>query len=462
MTTASSSETKLTFEYNIFNDVNFISNTRTGIGTSSTTTYYNNDFQSGGGGSNSYEDYSSPTTNLDTDDIEFAPNVDGELTLGCRKCGVDYGSSTELKLHFGAVHSRQTFECCVCNKLFIRRHGFLVHIKRFHEDVTAAKSHPCPFCEQIYTNAEALNEHCHNQHKSIQQICPLCSTQVPDGAMKNHIHMFHVVKEHPLVFTCPSSSVLEQQPENFQAPVVMEEEEVKKVYVAAAKAPTKRKWPQSKPHHCQLCPYETNRSERLRIHVQGVHEQARQFPCNLCEKSFKQKDKLNRHITSVHIKDKRFHCEFCPMSFARKDESDRHMGLVHADPRSPNPNKIEHHPEIIIPDSEADESYEYHHQCPQCSYHCKRSDKLKIHIINAHSDERLHSCNFCLKRFKLKDKLNLHVNSVHLKRKPFECRYCKQGFGRKDAAKRHETKWCSAVKASSETNEEAAVILCMK
>ena len=189
MTTASSSETKLTFEYNIFNDVNFISNTRTGIGTSSTTTYYNNDFQSGGGGSNSYEDYSSPTTNLDTDDIEFAPNVDGELTLGCRKCGVDYGSSTELKLHFGAVHSRQTFECCVCNKLFIRRHGFLVHIKRFHEDVTAAKSHPCPFCEQIYTNAEALNEHCHNQHKSIQQICPLCSAQVPDGDEKSHSHV---------------------------------------------------------------------------------------------------------------------------------------------------------------------------------------------------------------------------------------------------------------------------------
>ena len=96
---------------------------------------------------------------------------------GCRKCGIDYGSSTELKLHFGAVHSRQTFECCVCNKLFIRRHGFLVHIKRFHEDVTA-KSYPCPFCEQIYTNPEALNEHCGLQHREPNPICPLCSAQV--------------------------------------------------------------------------------------------------------------------------------------------------------------------------------------------------------------------------------------------------------------------------------------------
>merc|ERR1712241_544706 len=148
------------------------------------------DFQSGG---NSYEDYSSPDTNLDTDDIEFAPNADGELTLGCRKCGIDYGSSTELKLHFGAVHSRQTFECCVCNKLFIRKHGFLVHIKRYHEDVTA-KSYPYPFCEQIYTNPEALNEHCNLQHREPHPICPLCSAQVPgEGGMKLHIEKEHSV-----------------------------------------------------------------------------------------------------------------------------------------------------------------------------------------------------------------------------------------------------------------------------
>ena len=215
------SETKLAFEYNLFNDVNLISNTR-----NTNTTYY--DYQSYN------EDYSATT--LDTDDIEFAPNVDGELTLGCRKCGVDYGSSTELKLHFGAVHSRQTFECCVCNKLFIRRHGFLVHIKRFHEDVTAAKSHPCPFCEQIYTNAEALNEHCHNQHKTIQQICPLCSLQVPDGTMKNHIDKFH-----PLVFSAPTSVL-----ENETFPMVNETKPTLVEHEIKPPVVVKRKWPQNR------------------------------------------------------------------------------------------------------------------------------------------------------------------------------------------------------------------------
>ena len=31
----------------------------------------------------------------------------------------------------------------------------------------------------------------------------------------------------------------------------------------------KRKWPQEKSHQCNLCPYETNRAERLRVHILG-------------------------------------------------------------------------------------------------------------------------------------------------------------------------------------------------
>ena len=140
---------------------------------------------------------------------------------------------------------------------------------------------------------------------------------------------------------------------------------------------------------------------------------------------------MNRHITSCHIKEKPFQCQFCPMSFSRKDEEGRHVSLVHG---TLKPIKSE----LAISDVAG-----HYHQCPECSFHCRRSDKLKIHILNAHTDDRSHACNFCAKRFKLKDKLNLHVNSVHLKRKPFECQFCKQCFGRKDAAKRHETKWCS-------------------
>lgn len=425
-----SSDQRLQFEYiqPIFPEVNFINQNPRNlvqsdypnqiISTYSTTS--NGLFSTTSGTSG--EDFAS--IQLDTDEVDFAPTPDGELTSGCRKCGIDYGSSTELKLHFGAVHSRQTFECCVCNKLFIRRHGFLVHIKRFHEDVTA-RSYPCPFCEQIYTNPDALNEHCAIQHKDPSPICPLCSTHVPDGGMKHHIS-----SEHSILLQQPCEMV----PLEEQVPVIEENKLTIKV--------GKRKWPLEKSHQCSLCPYETNRAERLRVHIQGVHNDQRAFSCQMCDKSFKQKDKLNRHIASVHLGQRPFACDYCQMSFGRKDEQTRHVRIVHLGEKpKKRPSKVNNFTsvseEVLLQTEEL-----VHHQCPHCPYHCERSDKLKVHLVNMHSTEKPFACNFCDKRFKLKDKLNLHMNTVHLKRKPFQCDFCSQVFGRKDAAKRHEKKWC--------------------
>ena len=72
--------------------------------------------------------------NKEDEDFAYGPNSEGELHEGCRKCNVVYGSATELKLHFSATHNRQTFECFVCNKLFLQKFAFLAHIDRYHDD----------------------------------------------------------------------------------------------------------------------------------------------------------------------------------------------------------------------------------------------------------------------------------------------------------------------------------------
>jgi hypothetical protein len=89
------------------------------------------------------------SNNMNVDDFEYGPNIHGELDQGCRKCNVMFGSSTELKLHFATSHNRQTFECFVCNKLFLQKYNFLAHIERFHDDV--GKSFPCQFCDKVRT-----------------------------------------------------------------------------------------------------------------------------------------------------------------------------------------------------------------------------------------------------------------------------------------------------------------------
>ena len=186
-----SNDQRLQFEYvfpshSIFSDVNFLTQPKSAFAHGDFQNFiasYNNPSQNNlqGGEENSASIVQIRVdNNHHHDDEEFNPSSDGELVNNqCIKCGLDPGSSTELKLHFGAgniflnsifeheysivtlcfllmqfykfaVHQRQTFECCVCNKLFIRRHGFLVHIKKYHEDVTG-KSFPCPFCEHVST-----------------------------------------------------------------------------------------------------------------------------------------------------------------------------------------------------------------------------------------------------------------------------------------------------------------------
>ena len=75
---------------------------------------------------------------------------------------------------------------------------------------------------------------------------------------------------------------------------------------------------------CPHCPYQCERSDKLKIHVLSVHSDSRPFPCNFCEKRFKLKDKLNMHVNTVHLKRKPFECGFCNQVFGRKDAAKRH------------------------------------------------------------------------------------------------------------------------------------------
>ncbi len=212
----------------------------------------------------------------------------------------------------------------------------------------------------------------------------------------------------------------------------------------SSKSKKKRKWPREKSHHCSQCPYETNRAERLRVHISGVHNDERAFSCNMCDRKFKQKDKLTRHVGSVHMQDKPFGCDYCPMTFSRKDELHRHTSIVHSDEKSTYRPKMPAASNSLTPSGSCtNQSNEAYFECQECDFRCDNEAKLKLHLITVHEDSRPHGCNFCEKRFKLKDKLNLHLNMVHLRKKPFHCQYCNQNFGRKDAAKRHETKWCA-------------------
>ena len=142
------------------------------------------------------------------EDIAYGPNSEGELHEGCRKCNVNFGSATELKLHFSSIHNRQTFECFVCNKLFLPKFAFLAHINRYHEDCD--KSYPCQFCDKSYTNQGALDTHistCHNNSllsgpydTPAPLTCPICGKFFQQKfSLNRHIRLIHENPNPPKV-----------------------------------------------------------------------------------------------------------------------------------------------------------------------------------------------------------------------------------------------------------------------
>lgn len=54
-----------------------------------------------------------------------------------------------------------------------------------------------------------------------------------------------------------------------------------------------------KRHRCSLCPYSTNNSSHLQIHL-VTHTGERPHKCSKCGKTFSQRSSLRRHIT-CHI-----------------------------------------------------------------------------------------------------------------------------------------------------------------
>ena len=82
-----------------------------------------------------------------SDDFIYGPNDYGELNGSCQSCNVHFGFVAELKLHFATIHQRQSFECVVCNKLFLQKFNFMAHIDRVHQDL--GKKYSCLYCDRV-------------------------------------------------------------------------------------------------------------------------------------------------------------------------------------------------------------------------------------------------------------------------------------------------------------------------
>jgi hypothetical protein len=79
---------------------------------------------------------------------------------------------------------------------------------------------------------------------------------------------------------------------------------------------------------CEFCGFSTPRKDRLKQHVQSIHERVR-YPCPICDHKAVRKDKLRDHLLIVHH-GFTYKCDICSQEFKRPDKLKNHKRSQHA------------------------------------------------------------------------------------------------------------------------------------
>ena len=211
-------------------------------------------------------------------------------------------------------------------------------------------------------------------------------------------------------------------------------------------------------------------SDNLKIPLEQVHTELRNFVCSDCNKTFKTTYDLRRHFRRVHSSIKGYQCEECPITIKYKDNLKKHVEQVHRHNKSKHKTSNVSHKDRInahynerkfdcwkCPRSFIKKSYLQAHveqvheglrkyNCDQCDKNYKNSSSLHAHKKATHENSREFKCMECSWAFNIKEHLKQHVNSVHSNIKPYKCDGCDKSFKLKGYLSSHMNRYHKRIK----------------
>ncbi|EDV94728.1 zinc finger protein weckle [Drosophila grimshawi] len=160
---------------------------------------------------------------------------------------------------------------------------------------------------------------------------------------------------------------------------------------------------------CELCNKTLSSAAALKLHREGMHENAKPFVCDHCGKQLKTKTALNEHKL-VHTEDRPFSCTICKAGFKNRARLKVHY-QIHEEP-----------------------SY----VCNICGKKLQTQRTWNMHKL-VHSEERKFKCDVCGALFKRSKTLKTHLLS-HTGLRPYICNYCGQTFACNANCRAHKLK----------------------
>ena len=83
---------------------------------------------------------------------------------------------------------------------------------------------------------------------------------------------------------------------------------------------------------CDKCDTTFTTNACLKIHIDEIHLDIKQYKCDQCKESFLRGDELTIHIDNLHRQIEDYKCEYCSMPFADSGAMKRHVRNIHLKP----------------------------------------------------------------------------------------------------------------------------------
>ena len=175
---------------------------------------------------------------------------------------------------------------------------------RYHN---GERSHQCPLCSKIFTQATHLLTHKRAVHLPEKErktfVCVICTKILKSKQVLDTHNVVHSDQRAFKCELCPKSFKLEQHFKiHFLSQHTTSDEEFK----------------------CKLCSKVLPQARNLSKHIREVHESANMHQCNICDYSAARKSTIRIHTDALH-NNLKFTCPNCSKKVAFKSSLTDHL-----------------------------------------------------------------------------------------------------------------------------------------
>lgn len=232
--------------------------------------------------------------------LQHVKTHENEMQYRCHMCNKFFQSLYELGVH-QYTHSLypnhpvkpgpKHFQCTKCMNKYSSPEALEHHL------ATSSHSHPCPYCEKVFTCERYLRRHLPFHGSEGQFQCHVCQKKFKS---EHYLKMHLMIHSGEKPFTCNTCGASFNRKDKLKRHMTIHE--TTKKFRCPFKGITG-------------CDKEFNRADKLKAHI-ITHSGVRPYECEDCGKTFSRRPHLKEHKRG-HLADYKFKCETCGKGFWR-------------------------------------------------------------------------------------------------------------------------------------------------